>query len=91
MAGRRSSGTKKSNRILKQINYNAAGIDAGAAYHFVAVPEERATPTFVASPPQRAGYTSWQTGWPSAAWIRWRSRPQACTAFRCWRCWKYEV
>lgn len=45
MARRRSSGTKKKgNRILEQINHNAAGIDAGAEYHYVAVPEDRATP-----------------------------------------------
>lgn len=42
MARGRSSGTKKkSKRILEQINHNAAGIDAGAEYHYVAVPEER--------------------------------------------------
>jgi transposase len=44
---RRSSGTKKqsnrkkkSSRIWEQINEHAAGIDAGAEHHYVAVPEE---------------------------------------------------
>jgi transposase len=49
MVVRVNSGTKKkgkkSSRILEQINYNAAGIDAGAEFHWVAVPEERATPS----------------------------------------------
>lgn len=36
---------KKHNRILDQINHNAAGIDAGAEFHYVAVPEDRATPS----------------------------------------------
>lgn len=46
MAKRKSSGTKKkkNNRIWEQINENAAGIDAGAEFHFVCVPEEAATP-----------------------------------------------
>lgn len=48
MVARASSGTKKKqkkkpNRILEQINHNAGGIDAGAEYHWVAVPEDRAT------------------------------------------------
>lgn len=47
MARRVTSGTKqkKSSRILEQINHNAAGIDAGAEFHWVAVPEERARPS----------------------------------------------
>lgn len=47
MSERRSSGTtrqsnrkKKSSRIWEQVNEHAAGIDAGAEYHYVAVPEE---------------------------------------------------
>lgn len=47
MSERRSSGTnkqsnrkKKSSRIWEQINEHAAGIDAGAEHHYVAVPEE---------------------------------------------------
>ena len=46
MGRRATSGTKakKSNRILEQINHNAAGIDAGAEVHWVAVPEDRAAP-----------------------------------------------
>lgn len=46
--GRRTPfGTKKQkhSRILEQINHNAAGIDAGAEFHYVAVPEDRATPS----------------------------------------------
>lgn len=47
MAKRTTSGTKgkKHSRIFEQINHNAAGIDAGAEHHWVAVPEERATPS----------------------------------------------
>jgi len=47
MGRRTASGTKKKkhNRIFKQINFNAAGIDAGAEFHWVAVPEDRATAT----------------------------------------------
>lgn len=42
VAKRPSSGTKKkkSSRILEQINFNAAGIDAGAEFHWVAVGED---------------------------------------------------
>lgn len=48
MSERRSSGTNKqsnrkdksSSRIWEQINEHAAGVDAGAEYHYVAVPEE---------------------------------------------------
>lgn len=45
MVRRATSGTKKKkhSRIFDQINHNAAGIDAGAEFHWVAVPEERAT------------------------------------------------
>jgi transposase len=47
MARQATSGTKekKSSRIFEQINHNAAGIDAGAEFHWVAVPEERAMPS----------------------------------------------
>lgn len=46
MTKRRSSGTKKKNSpVWKQINEHAGGVDAGAEYHFAAVPEERATPS----------------------------------------------
>lgn len=47
MARRATSGTKKKkhSRIFEQINHNAAGIDAGAELHWVAVPEERASPS----------------------------------------------
>jgi transposase len=38
------SKSRKHNRVLDQINHNAAGIDAGAEFHYVAVPEERTTP-----------------------------------------------
>jgi transposase len=42
---RPSSGTrKKHSRVFEQINDNAAGVDAGAEYHWVAVPEESAQP-----------------------------------------------
>lgn len=52
MGRRTTSGTKiknrpekrKHSRVLDQINHNAAGIDAGAEYHYVAVPEERVSP-----------------------------------------------
>jgi transposase len=36
---------RKHSRVLEQINHNAAGIDAGAEYHFVAVPEDRVSPS----------------------------------------------
>lgn len=39
----RTKKKKKKNRILDRINHNAAGIDAGAEHHWVAVPEDRAT------------------------------------------------
>ena len=39
-AKRRKTG-KKNKRLLEQINFNAAGIDAGAEEHYVAVPEDR--------------------------------------------------
>jgi transposase len=43
---RRSSGTKRKNSgIWEQINEHAAGVDAGAEFHWVAVPEEAATPS----------------------------------------------
>jgi transposase len=47
MAKRMSPGTKrqKHSRVLEQINHNAAGIDAGAEWHFAAVPEDRARPS----------------------------------------------
>ena len=48
MANRTSPGTKsrkrfskKHIRVLEQINFDAAGIDAGAEFHFVSVPEDR--------------------------------------------------
>ncbi len=42
MKKRRASGTKrkKSRRVWEQVNENAAGIDAGAEHHHVAVPED---------------------------------------------------
>lgn len=47
MGRRTPSGTKKKkhSRVLEQINHNAAGIDAGAEFHHVAIPENRATPS----------------------------------------------
>jgi len=36
---------RKHSRVFEQINYNAAGIDAGAEEHYVAVPEDRVTPS----------------------------------------------
>ena len=36
---------RKHSRVLDQINHNAAGIDAGAEYHYVAVPEDRVSPS----------------------------------------------
>ncbi len=47
MVKRISPGTKskKHSRVFEQINHNAAGIDAGAEFHFAAVPEERARPS----------------------------------------------
>lgn len=47
MASRKSSRTRrsKSKRVLEQINFNAAGIDAGSIHHHVAVPEDRSTPS----------------------------------------------
>lgn len=46
MKKRRSSGTrKKSNRVWEQINEQAAGVDAGSEYHWVAVPEDSASPS----------------------------------------------
>jgi transposase len=43
MARRTTPGTKqkKNSGILEQINHNAGGIDAGAEYHHVAIPEDR--------------------------------------------------
>lgn len=40
-----TSDSRKHNRVLEQINHNAAGIDAGAEYHYVAVPEDRVSPS----------------------------------------------
>lgn len=46
MKKRQSSGTRKKNsRVWEQINEHAAGVDAGAEYHWVAVPEESASPS----------------------------------------------
>jgi transposase len=43
---RPSSGTgKKHSRLWEQVNEHAAGIDAGAAHHWVAVPDESAAPS----------------------------------------------
>lgn len=43
---RPSSGTRRKNsRVWEQINEHAAGVDAGAEYHWVAVPEESASPS----------------------------------------------
>jgi transposase len=36
---------RKHSRVLEQINHNAAGIDAGKEYHWVAVPEDRVSPS----------------------------------------------
>jgi transposase len=36
---------RKHSRVFERINFNAAGIDAGAEEHYVAVPEERANPS----------------------------------------------
>ena len=36
---------KKNSRVLDQINLSAAGIDAGAEFHYVAVPDDRANPS----------------------------------------------
>lgn len=46
MAKGKSPGTKrgKHKRVWDQVNENAGGIDAGAEFHFVAVPEENASP-----------------------------------------------
>ena len=42
---RPSSGTtKKNSRVWEQINEHAGGVDAGAEHHWVAVPEENASP-----------------------------------------------
>jgi Transposase IS116/IS110/IS902 family./Transposase. len=47
MGGRTASRTKKVKHsgVFDQVNYNAAGIDAGAEFHYVAVPEDRASPS----------------------------------------------
>ena len=47
MKKRRPSGTKgkKNSRIWEQVSEHAAGIDAGAEFHWVAVPEEAASPS----------------------------------------------
>ena len=43
---RPSAGTRKKNsRVWEQINEHAAGVDAGAEHHWVAVPEESASPS----------------------------------------------
>lgn len=65
MGRRTASGTKikkknqpakrKHSRVLEQINHNAAGIDAGAEYHYVAVPEERVSPSIRKFPTTTAG------------------------------------
>jgi transposase len=59
MGSRTASGTKnksgKSRRVFEQINENAAGIDAGAEFHYVAVPEDRATPWVRKFPTTTAG------------------------------------
>jgi transposase len=36
---------RKHSRVFERINFNAAGIDAGAEAHYVAVPEEKASPS----------------------------------------------
>ena len=36
---------RKHSGVFERINYNAGGIDAGAEEHYVAVPEDRATPS----------------------------------------------
>jgi transposase len=41
---KKRTGSRKHSRVLDQINHNAAGVDAGAEFHYVAVGEERATP-----------------------------------------------
>ncbi|MGK2961748.1 MAG: IS110 family transposase [Gemmatimonadaceae bacterium] len=46
MKKRPSSGTRnKGSRVWEQINEHAAGVDAGAEHHWVAVPEESASPS----------------------------------------------
>ncbi len=42
---KKKSTKRKHSRVLDQINHNAAGIDAGSEFHYVAVPEDRATPS----------------------------------------------
>jgi transposase len=42
---KKGKATRKHSRVLDQINHNAAGIDAGAEFHYVAVPEDRMTPS----------------------------------------------
>lgn len=48
MGSRAASGTKnrsrKNRRVFERLHENAAGIDAGSEFHFVAVPEDRVTP-----------------------------------------------
>ena len=57
MAKRMSPGTKrrKNNRLLDQINLNAAGIDAGKDEHWVAVPEDRCERPVRSFPTNTAG------------------------------------
>jgi len=65
MAKRNTSGTKrkKHSRVWEQINDHAAGIDAGAAHHYVAVPEDRATPSVRKFPTNTMGL------YDLAAWL----------------------
>lgn len=46
MAKRTPPGTKKKqhSRVFELLNHNAAGIDAGAEHHWVAIPDDRMTP-----------------------------------------------
>lgn len=47
MSKRRSTGTKrrKDSRVWDQIHEDAAGVDAGSEFHFVAVPEQKGSPS----------------------------------------------
>ena len=57
MNKRPSSGTRKSNSktVWEQVNEQAAGIDAGAAHHWVAVPEQEKGPRVMKFPTNTPG------------------------------------
>ena len=64
----RQSKSKARKSVLERINPNAAGIDIGANFHFVAIPEDRAEENIRKLP---ALYTGSPTGWQNITLRRW--------------------